>query len=1213
MLHAQVSKTVIVTPGGLLTALTPAELSTVTNLTLTGSIDYRDFLTMRLNMPLLLELDLSEVKIETYITVEKFPVYYMENTIPDYAFEGKTSLKLITLPASISSIGRYAFSGCNGLTNIVLPPSVKSIWQNAFSNCYGLTNIVLPSSVTYISHYAFSGCTGLTGTLTIPPSVTEIGAGAFEDCSGLTSLSINSSNLSIGSGAFQNCSSISSIYNYMVFLKIHSSVTDVFYNVNKNTTKLYVSYGSSGLYAAANQWNDFTNIIEMPGFRLSETAVYLSSDEGNTATVNISSDITWEAVCDQPWLSVSPVSGIGNNSITFLNEANLSLAARTAKVTISAEGASSRAITIFQEGFPKIINVTAGSLFSNLTSAELSTISVLIITGTIDARDFKTMRDKMPLLTVIDLRGATIVAYTGTEGPNNWPSVTSVEYPANEIPDRAFYNGKTGLKSFYFPLLVTSIGDFAFSECRRLTGNLTIPSTVTKIGEFAFGDCKELSSVNIPSSVTSIEPRAFDQCIGLSSIFAFSSVPVDLISSDSFFLRVFASVNKTTCTLNVPVGSKGLYAVASQWKDFTNIVEMPSDIIKPIVTDFTIASTSSSLTVQVIRSNATDNVGITGFKLTETSTAPLAADTGWTALTPVSYTFANEGTKTLYAWAKDAAGNVSDSKSRTVIITLPDLSPFYSEYLFEESAGTTVIDSKGLNNGTIINNAARVNGARGGGVEFTGAEYITLGQSFGENVKNEVTLSAWLKPATSGNYQGIIMHGGLNFDTYALYIRPDSKEVAFKTSGTSNDWISIKNVANLWDGDWHHLAVTYNGSQKVIYLDSVAIITVDATGTIEPGAGYNLLIGAGRDTESPTLLYIGLIDEVRIYNYALTGSQIADLYHLIDTKPPAILLSLSKTSLEFTSSSASGIVNVTSNVSWTVSDDADWLTVSPASGSNNRTVTVTATGANTLTTPRIGTVTVTGSGIIRTVTVTQEPCTPPSAPTIGVITQPTCSTATGSVVLNDLPATGTWTLTRTPGGITTTGTGTSKTITGLTNGTYTYTVTNETGCISGASGNIVINTPVIPAKPVITANDTLLFSDAVTGNQWYNSGGKIIGATSQTYKPTTSDNYYVIVSVSDCSSPISDIISFKLTGVEIVENMETIKVYPNPTNGHLAIDGLPEGEITEIALYNINSKLVKKQIESSSLIQMDLSDLVSGVYLLVFNNRFNNAVKIIKR
>jgi hypothetical protein len=51
----------------------------------------------------------------------------------------------------------------------------------------------------------------------------------------------------------------------------------------------------------------------------------------------------------------------------------------------------------------------------------------------------------------------------------------------------------------------------------------------------------------------------------------------------------------------------------------------------------------------------------------------------------------------------------------------------------------------------------------------------------------------------------------------------------------------------------------------------------------------------------------------------------------------------------------------------------------------------------------------------------------PSAPVVGTITQPTCSVSTGSVALSGLPATGTWTLTRTPGGATQTGTGATYT------------------------------------------------------------------------------------------------------------------------------------------------------------------------------------------
>src|SRR5664280_1147418 len=94
--------------------------------------------------------------------------------------------------------------------------------------------------------------------------------------------------------------------------------------------------------------------------------------------------------------------------------------------------------------------------------------------------------------------------------------------------------------------------------------------------------------------------------------------------------------------------------------------------------------------------------------------------------------------------------------------------------------------------------------------------------------------------------------------------------------------------------------------------------------------------------------------------------------------------------------------------------------------------------------------------------------TVPSAPVVGTITQPTCAMATGSVVLSGLPATGTWTLTRTPDAITTTGTGTSITISGLAANTYTYTVTNADGCTSTASGNVLVNAqPVTPSAPVV--------------------------------------------------------------------------------------------------------------------------------------------------
>lgn len=92
----------------------------------------------------------------------------------------------------------------------------------------------------------------------------------------------------------------------------------------------------------------------------------------------------------------------------------------------------------------------------------------------------------------------------------------------------------------------------------------------------------------------------------------------------------------------------------------------------------------------------------------------------------------------------------------------------------------------------------------------------------------------------------------------------------------------------------------------------------------------------------------------------------------------------------------------------------------------------------------------------------------PTPPVPSTITQPTCAIPTGSVILSGLPASGTWELTRNPGNVIITGTGTSTTIAGLTSGTYTFIVKNSTGCSSESSSDVIIQSqPQTPAAPVV--------------------------------------------------------------------------------------------------------------------------------------------------
>lgn len=110
----------------------------------------------------------------------------------------------ITIPESVTSIGRGAFSGCSSLTSITIPEGVTGIESSTFAGCSYLTAINIPESVTSIGSSAFYGCNSLN-SITIPQSVTSIGNSAFYGCSNLNSITIPNSVTSIGNKTFYMC------------------------------------------------------------------------------------------------------------------------------------------------------------------------------------------------------------------------------------------------------------------------------------------------------------------------------------------------------------------------------------------------------------------------------------------------------------------------------------------------------------------------------------------------------------------------------------------------------------------------------------------------------------------------------------------------------------------------------------------------------------------------------------------------------------------------------------------------------------------------------------------------------------------------------------------------------------------------------------------------------------------------------------------------
>jgi hypothetical protein len=199
----------------------------------------------------------------------------------------------------------------------------------------------------------------------------------------------------------------------------------------------------------------------------------------------------------------------------------------------------------------------------------------------------------------------------------------------------------------------------------------------------------------------------------------------------------------------------------------------------------------------------------------------------------------------------------------------------------------------------------------------------------------------------------------------------------------------------------------------------------------------------------------------------------------------------------------------------------------------------------------------------------------PTPPIVETVTQPTCALPTGSIVLKGLPATGTWTLTRTPGSITTTGSGVSTTISGLDAGVYTYTVTNASALTSVATANISIialpATPAIPTVGAIThptctaATGSVSLSGLPAGTWTINPGATAGSTTSGVVSGLAAGNHtFTVTNASGCiSKPTANVV---INAQPVTSSAPIVGSITQPTctkaTGSVVLNGLPSGNWT---------------------------------------------------
>jgi hypothetical protein len=202
-----------------------------------------------------------------------------------------------------------------------------------------------------------------------------------------------------------------------------------------------------------------------------------------------------------------------------------------------------------------------------------------------------------------------------------------------------------------------------------------------------------------------------------------------------------------------------------------------------------------------------------------------------------------------------------------------------------EFEGDATDSSGNGNDGTLVGDPAWVDGPAGFGqaLSFDGVDdHITMGTGPSLDGPTDFTVAAWVKTDSRGEHTIIQqrMGGGTGYQgQYILSVGTahnsaiDPGQVYFMIYNADFQW-EIKSAQTINDGDWHYVAGVRSGETGSIYIDG----NLDATATAPvQDLSATIEVAIGRDVRDGGQYHKGELDEVVIYNRALTEDEIAQL------------------------------------------------------------------------------------------------------------------------------------------------------------------------------------------------------------------------------------------------------------------------------------------------------------------------------------------------
>lgn len=502
--------------------------------------------------------DYTHEDINNSITSIEFKDY---TEIPNKLLENCINLTTITIPNTVTSIGKYAFSN-TGITSYKVNSHVKKLGTHVFYNCQKLTSIHFDTpkldSLNTNSNFHYqlpsnicSSCTKLT-SVTLNKDIKSFSGNMFNGCRNLKISGLDLSNIQrLFSSSLNNCGQNILDDTFTIPQNIKYLSHDILSGTNVTTidatnitnfnnifhTNGKTFNGLTGTGITVKLSSDTTIPTDNDNFSVQNKKFYGAT---NVVFKQNSKVVQTKTNNDYDVRIIGTVNGteyeidLESSDIAYTSKRNTKLREKMNDNTISNDDLN-KSITGVDikkysnetlpsyafENCTNLTNVTLAEGVTKINKGAFYNCSSLGATGfnipngvtTIDQKVFEGCSS----ITSINIP-ITVTTFNTKRAFYSCTSLTSITIPSivTIIDNDAFYECR-GLTSVTIPNSVTSIGDRAFDGCSSLT-SVTISTNVTKIGESAFSGCSSLTGITIPSKVNTINDRAFSKCTGLKDI-----------------------------------------------------------------------------------------------------------------------------------------------------------------------------------------------------------------------------------------------------------------------------------------------------------------------------------------------------------------------------------------------------------------------------------------------------------------------------------------------------------------------------------------------------------------------------------------------------------------------------------------------------------------------------------------------------------------------